>query len=768
MATATPTHFFQHVQQFFESIFIAIRDREKKIREAAIGALRAALAVTAPRETKEAQNPTWYRHCYEEALKGFDEAFQLQIAKDKVNRDDIIHGSIMVMNELLRCSNIEREKIRQDIEEMLFKPSIISESPNPLDKYHSHHISKEEGSLFTRSLRTLSAHASQHLYTPGHGLKGLSAIVQYHKTIGVTPGLIPQTRKLVLYESPTCKALVSEKFETICQVVLKQKSSRNPLVQHVLLLLIPRLAAFQPKSFACNYLNDTITYLLKCLHNNRERSQAFLSMGLLATAVKNDIKPHLPKILEVIRFSLPSHRDSSAKKKGQATESSVFTCISLLAQADRLLSKKDMRDLLEPMISSGLSPALVNALHDLSNEMPELKKDIQDGLLKMLSYVLMQRPFRHPGAPKRFQIQSSTPSINSYSDHSDISGIVLGLKILGKFDFHSKSLMQFARHCADHYLNSDSKDIRLEAVKTCCHLLSPALAKIATQYSPSLMVIIQEVLSKLLIVAVTDLDPQIRYSVLSLLDERFDGHLAQAENLNALFICLHDEIFEVSELALCTIGRLSSLNPAFVMPSLRKVLLQLLTDLEHSGIKRNKERSSKMLGHLIANAPRLIRPYTQSIITVFLSKLRENEQYTSVVISVLAAIGAQCQVSGIEMRRWIDELFPIILDSIQDSSSNPKREVGLWTLGHLVDSTGYVVEPYWKYSNLLDILLDFLKQTDPQPTIRREVIRVLGLLGAIDPYKHKVNLGVIDQASDALIFVADSSQEMQGNYSYKY
>lgn len=70
---------------------------------------------------------------------------------------------------------------------------------------------------------------------------------------------------------------------------------------------------------------------------------------------------------------------------------------------------------------------------------------------------------------------------------------------------------------------------------------------------------------------VTDTDSDVRYSVLASLDERFDNHLAQAENFSALFVCLNDEVFEIRELALYTIGRLSSINPAYVMPSLRRV-----------------------------------------------------------------------------------------------------------------------------------------------------------------------------------------------------
>ena len=83
---------------------------------------------------------------------------------------------------------------------------------------------------------------------------------------------------------------------------------------------------------------------------------------------------------------------------------------------------------------------------------------------------------------------------------------------------------------------------------------------------------------------------------------------------------------------MCTIGRLSNLNPAYVMPTLRKVLIQvdtiliffpdsisfikILTELEYSGIGRNKEQSARLLGHLIANSPKLVKPYQEPILKV--------------------------------------------------------------------------------------------------------------------------------------------------------
>ena len=61
---------------------------------------------------------------------------------------------------------------------------------------------------------------------------------------------------------------------------------------------------------------------------------------------------------------------------------------------------KDVHELLESMLSAGLSPALTAALRELAAMIPQLKKEIQEGLLKALSHILMGRPLKHPGAPR--------------------------------------------------------------------------------------------------------------------------------------------------------------------------------------------------------------------------------------------------------------------------------------------------------------------------------------------------------------------------------
>lgn len=43
------------------------------------------------------------------------------------------------------------------------------------------------------------------------------------------------------------------------------------------------------------------------------------------------------------------------------------------------------------------------------------------------------------------------------------------------FGILGHSLTQFVQHCAEQYLSSDHKEIRMEAVRTCARLLTPLL-----------------------------------------------------------------------------------------------------------------------------------------------------------------------------------------------------------------------------------------------------------------------------------------------------
>jgi FKBP12-rapamycin complex-associated protein len=84
--------------------------------------------------------------------------------------------------------------------------------------------------------------------------------------------------------------------------------------------------------------------------------------------------------------------------------------------------------------------------------------------------------------------------------------------------------------------------------------------------------------------------------------------------------------------------------------------------------------------------------------------------------------------------------MPLVIEAIQDTSSSRKRLVAVRTLGQIVQSAGCVMWPYLDFPQLLALLLRLLHEGSAPG--KREVMRVLGIIGALDPHTHKVRMGL--------------------------
>ncbi|KAF7362629.1 Serine/threonine-protein kinase TOR [Mycena venus] len=256
--------------------------------------------------------------------------------------------------------------------------------------------------------------------------------------------------------------------------------------------------------------------------------------------------------------------------------------------------------------------------------------------------------------------------------------------------------------------------------------------------------VVSDVLGKLLTVGIADPDPTIRNIVLGSLNEQFDRHLSQAENVRSLFIALNDEVFENRVTAASLIGRMARHNPAYVMPSLRKTLIQLLTELEYSTVPLNREESTRLLTILVVNTQRLIKPYALPMFAVLLQKAKA-AMPGGVSASMLTCLGALASVGGEDARGYLPELMPALVAGLADASL-AKREAALSALGRVCSSTGYVIAPLVDYPGLLPLLGRILKhdvgggeRAGGGEAVKREVVKVMGVLGAMDPYRRKTN-----------------------------
>eukprot|EP01105_Mastigella_eilhardi_P021948 TRINITY_DN5365_c0_g1_i1.p1 TRINITY_DN5365_c0_g1~~TRINITY_DN5365_c0_g1_i1.p1 ORF type:complete len:2426 (-),score=601.66 TRINITY_DN5365_c0_g1_i1:7080-14204(-) len=520
----------------------------------------------------------------------------------------------------------------------------------------------------------------------------------------------------------------TDKYHEICKLVINSGNTlaaKQQPIRRAVIVIMPQLAKFMPSLFANNHLNQAITFLLAQI-KTPERPLVFLALGETAQAVGADIMPYFDQILSKIREALvPKSKHHHCPE--------ALSCLAMLANAvgSNPANVAKFQSLLNPAFAMGLSPILVNALRDLKVSTPSLIPDIHDGLLHHISMAVGSKSHAPPGlAPTTRNALSSEPP--------DAQLVVLALNTLGSFDFGhvQPDLLDFVVDCF-HYLDDDDPGIRQEAAITFAKLILRSGEPIPSRGHAAQVV--AQVLQKLLMIGIADPEPQVRRTVLKLLDPRFDQHLAQAENLRSLFTALNDECFDIRKLTIDVIGRLTSRNPAFVMPSLRKTLIQLLTDLEYSGDNRNKEESAILLGQLINSSDRLVKPYVEPILKTLLNELHTCSS-TRVASCVIAAIGELAVVGGADTIPHLTALIPPIIETLRDQSATAKRvakrEVALHTLGLIVRSTGFVIEPLLNYPTLLETITHLIA-TERSPSIRTELLKVWGILGAVDPYKHK-------------------------------
>ncbi|XP_020086675.1 serine/threonine-protein kinase TOR isoform X1 [Ananas comosus] len=534
------------------------------------------------------------------------------------------------------------------------------------------------------------------------------------------------------------------RYREVADIVLKYLEHRDRLVRLSITSLLPRIAHFLRDRFVTNYLKICMDHILAVLRTPAERASGFIALGEMAGALDGELIPYLPTIT-------PHLRDAIAPRRGRPSVEAI-ACVGSFANAMGPAMEPHVRSLLDSMFAAGLSDALVQALEQITLSIPSLLTTVQDRLLDSISLALSKAyPLAKTGVSA---VRAST--LNNTQQLSDISGpalVQLALRTLARFNFKGHELLEFARECVVVYLEDEDGNTRKEAAICCCRLVANSFSAVPCPpftSSRSSRIggakrrrLIEEIVQKLLIAAVADAHVGVRKSIFESLNENpaFDEFLAQADSLTSIFVALNDEDIDVRVLAISVTGRLSEKNPAYVLPALRRHLIQLLTYLDRSMDSKCREESARLLGCLIRNCGRLILPYIAPIHKTLVARLCDGtgvNANNAVVTGVLSTVGELAKVGGFAMRRYLPELMPLIVDALLDGAAANKREVAVATLGQVVQSTGYVISPYNEYPLLLGLLLKLLNGELAWST-RREVLKVLGIMGALDPHIHKRN-----------------------------
>ncbi|ONK75400.1 uncharacterized protein A4U43_C03F16460 [Asparagus officinalis] len=371
-------------------------------------------------------------------------------------------------------------------------------------------------------------------------------------------------------------------------------------------------------------------------------------------------------------------REAIAPRRGRPS-SEALACVGSFAKAMGSAMEPHVRGLLDSMFSGGLSPVLVEALEQITQSIPSLLPTIQERLLDCISIALSKTlyPQAKPG------VSGARTNATTVSQQvSDINGSVLvqlALRTLANFNFKGHELLEFARESVVLYLEDEDGNTRREAAICCCRLVANSFFGLASsQFGSSRSNRIGGTKRRRLVEEIVE-----KLLIAAVAD-------ADVSVRKSVFSSLHENSSFDEFLA-----QADSLRSIFVALNDEALVARLS---EGTGISANN----------------------------------------AIVTGVLSTVGELAKVGGFEMRKNIPELMPLIVEALLDAAAVMKREIAVATLGQVVQSTGYVIAPYNEYPLLLGLLLKLLNGESAWST-RREVLKVLGIMGALDPHVHKRN-----------------------------
>ena len=393
------------------------------------------------------------------------------------------------------------------------------------------------------------------------------------------------------------------RYREVCATVLRFRDSKEKLIRRAVITLLPRLAAFAPERFVRSYLKEATEHLLTVMANPAERGVGFIAVAEMASALASAGVAHYMKapddFLRPIALQIKECLQSRARGKGQFSE--ALECAGTLCVALKSDWQPQMVQLLDPALNTGLSPALVKALQQAVESLPDLLPRVQRSLLDILSLALARRPYNSTTS------SSTVTNLQQALAGGDLQGPALtrlALHTLGMFNLVPHPLLDFVRDYVIAYLDDVEPLTRREAALAACSVIQRHVRYIRAQgvYLPtSERRSIDNIVQRLLSSAVADPSISVRRMVLETLaaGDALDSHLAQAESLRSLFIALNDESSVVRSLSISLAGHISAVNPAYVGPALRRHLLQLLSDMDYSPDSRQREGTLLLFVYLL-------------------------------------------------------------------------------------------------------------------------------------------------------------------------
>lgn len=137
---------------------------------------------------------------------------------------------------------------------------------------------------------------------------------------------------------------------------------------------------------------------------------------------------------------------------------------------------------------------------------------------------------------------------------------------------------------------------------------------------------------------------------------------------------------------------------------------------------------------LLTKAPSIIMPNINNISIALLKLFRVPNLSLTICIPLLKLLSEFSLLSKQQMMPYLRDFIVFIIEIMHDVSEYKRAEISINTLTDLIKNTGYVILPYYEYPQLLNIILEMIRNQYFFKSICRALYKLIGALGAIDSF----------------------------------
>lgn len=457
--------------------------------------------------------------------------------------------------------------------------------------------------------------------------------------------------------------------------------------------------------------------------NSELRSALFMLLSDLTLILPDFMFSMIQEIMGYIERSLEN-------RESVALCAEAATCFATLAEMGPLAVRPYLRRVMVPLFSGPIDTHLARNVAKLCVAFPGLRSTC---LSKTLYSASIQLEVERQG-----------------KSSSGGKSVVLPIfEALNSLDFTGYSALMFIRESLLPYVTDLEEDVRRAAIDLCFKLVLSGCVNSPCRKLESGVVIhcgrehiqlLQQIIQKLCHVAVADPSSDLRLQALQKFTITYDYSLALLDPkllTPALFDKIHNSIAAVH-----LMGRISSINPGGTYPVLRLLLAQSLADIQYMPhASKSHEQALQVVSVLTEAAPGLLQPYLPGLLRDCAKRLTDRRLPPSLITAALCCAGklSRHAVTQDDIQ-VVREMEPAVVYHLLDFLHPMKKHEAIRALGEMIRTTKDVniFEMHESHRKALDALTSSLHGgLKERLVVRVDILRLLGIIGAIDPHRMK-------------------------------